>query len=32
LRSLDELRDWIGDRAQAGRLAPQGFPKTNRFG
>jgi topoisomerase-4 subunit A len=31
-RSLDELRDWLGDRAQAGRLAPQGFPKTNKFG
>ena len=31
-RSLDELRDWIGDRAQAGRLPPQGFPRNNRFG
>jgi topoisomerase-4 subunit A len=31
-RSLDELRDWVGDRAQAGRLAPQGFPRSNRFG
>jgi len=31
-RTLDELRDWLGDRAQAGRLAPQGFPKSNRFG
>ena len=31
-RSLDELKDWLGDRAQAGRLAPQGFPKSNRFG
>jgi topoisomerase IV subunit A len=31
-RSLAELKDWIGDRAQAGRIAPQGFPKTNRFG
>jgi topoisomerase-4 subunit A len=31
-RTLDELRDWFGDRAQAGRLAPQGFPKSNRFG
>jgi topoisomerase-4 subunit A len=31
-RSLDDLRDWIGDRAQAGRLPPQGFPRNNRFG
>jgi topoisomerase-4 subunit A len=31
-RTLDELRDWLGDRAQAGRLAPSGFPKSNRFG
>jgi len=27
-----ELRDWMGERAQAGRLSPQGFPKSNRFG
>jgi topoisomerase-4 subunit A len=26
------LRDWLGDRAQAGRLPPQGFPRSNRFG
>jgi topoisomerase-4 subunit A len=31
-RSVAELRDWMGDRAQAGRIAPQGFPKSNRFG
>lgn len=31
-RQLDELRDWVGDRAQAGRLPPQGFPRSNRFG
>ena len=31
-RSLDELRDWIGDRAQAGRLPPAGFPRGNAFG
>jgi topoisomerase-4 subunit A len=29
---MAELRDWIGQRAQAGRLAPRGFPKSNRFG
>jgi len=26
------LKDWIGERAQAGRLPPQGFPKSDRFG
>ncbi len=26
-----ELRDWIGNRAEAGRLPPKGFPKVNRF-
>ena len=31
-RSLEELRDWQGDRAQAGRLPPQGFPRNNKFG
>jgi topoisomerase-4 subunit A len=29
---MAELRDWIGQRAQAGRLAPRGFPKSNKFG
>jgi topoisomerase-4 subunit A len=29
--SLKELADWRGDRAQAGRLAPKGFPRTNKF-
>jgi topoisomerase-4 subunit A len=27
-----ELRDWIGTRAQAGRLAPKGFPRSGKFG
>jgi topoisomerase-4 subunit A len=27
-----ELQEWIGERAQAGRLAPRGFPKSNKFG
>ncbi|HVP99011.1 MAG TPA: DNA topoisomerase IV subunit A, partial [Roseiarcus sp.] len=26
-----ELDAWIGNRAEAGRLPPKGFPKTNRF-
>ena len=29
--SLKELSDWRGNRADAGRLAPKGFPKSNRF-
>ncbi|MBN9021890.1 MAG: DNA topoisomerase IV subunit A, partial [Rhizobiales bacterium] len=32
VRSMAELKDWIGDRAQAGRLPPNGFPRSNRFG
>ncbi len=27
-----DLSDWIGQRAQSGRLAPRGFPKSNKFG
>jgi topoisomerase IV subunit A len=30
--SLKEVADWRGNRADAGRLAPKGFPKTNKFG
>jgi topoisomerase-4 subunit A len=30
--SLRELSDWRGNRADAGRLAPKGFPKSNNFG
>ena len=31
-RTLEELADWCGDRAQAGRLPPPGFPRSNKFG
>ncbi len=31
VRSLTELADWTGNRGDAGRLPPPGFPKTNRF-
>jgi topoisomerase-4 subunit A len=31
-RTETDLRDWLGERAQAGRLPPSGFPKTNKFG
>ena len=26
-----DLKDWIGDRAESGRLPPKGFPKNNKF-
>jgi topoisomerase IV subunit A len=29
---MKELADWRGNRADAGRIAPKGFPKNNRFG
>jgi topoisomerase-4 subunit A len=29
--TVTELIDWQGNRADAGRLPPKGFPKTNRF-
>jgi topoisomerase-4 subunit A len=28
---LNELADWRGNRADAGRLAPKGFPRSNKF-
>ena len=31
-RTETALRDWLGDRGQAGRMVPNGFPKSNRFG
>jgi len=30
-RRETDMGPWIGKRAQAGRLPPHGFPKTNRF-
>ena len=30
--TLKELADWRGNRSDAGRLAPKGFPKSNSFG
>ena len=30
-RTETGLRDWIGERGQAGRMPPNGFPKSNRF-
>jgi len=28
---MKELKDWRGNRADAGRIAPKGFPKNNQF-
>jgi topoisomerase IV subunit A len=30
-RMVTELAPWLGRRGQAGRVAPHGFPKSNRF-
>jgi topoisomerase-4 subunit A len=31
-KPMSDLADWLGERAQAGRVAPSGFPRNNRFG
>jgi len=31
MRTESVLTDWMGDRAQTGRLPPNGFPRDNRF-
>ncbi|MEM9468733.1 MAG: DNA topoisomerase IV subunit A [Pseudomonadota bacterium] len=28
---VEDLNPWVGNRAQAGRLPPNGFPKSNKF-
>ena len=30
-RTEVDLADWIGKRASAGRMAPRGFPRDNKF-
>ncbi len=30
--TIKELAEWRGNRADAGRLPPKGFPKSNKFG
>lgn len=30
--TVTDLAEWMGERAQAGKLPPKGFPKNNRFG
>jgi topoisomerase-4 subunit A len=32
LRVVTDLAPWLGKRGQAGRVAPPGFPRDNRFG
>jgi topoisomerase-4 subunit A len=27
-----DLKEWAGERAQAGHMAPKGFPRSNKFG
>ncbi len=31
-KTKDELAEWMGERAGAGRIAPKGFPRTGKFG
>ncbi|MHB1109218.1 MAG: DNA topoisomerase IV subunit A [Devosia sp.] len=30
-KSMGELAEWLGERAQAGRQPPNGFPRNNKF-
>jgi topoisomerase IV subunit A len=32
VRTETAIRDWLGERGQAGRTPPSGFPRGNRFG
>jgi topoisomerase-4 subunit A len=32
IRTETNLRDWLGERAQSGRMPPNGFPRSGRFG
>jgi topoisomerase-4 subunit A len=32
MRTETNLRDWLGERAQTGRMPPNGFPRSGRFG
>jgi topoisomerase-4 subunit A len=31
-KSGEELAEWMGERAQAGRMVPKGFPRNGKFG
>ena len=30
--AVSNVKEWIGERAQAGKLPPNGFPRSNKFG
>jgi topoisomerase-4 subunit A len=30
--NITDLKEWVGERGQAGRLPPKGFPRANKFG
>jgi len=30
-RSNEELSEWLGERAQSGRMVPKGFPRNGKF-
>ena len=32
VKTREELTEWMGNRAAAGRMAPKGFPRTGKFG
>ncbi len=32
VRTETNIREWLGTRASVGKLPPQGFPRSNRFG
>lgn len=32
VKTRDELLEWMGNRAAAGRMVPKGFPRTGKFG
>jgi topoisomerase-4 subunit A len=27
-----EVKEWVGQRSQSGKIAPKGFPRSNKFG
>jgi topoisomerase-4 subunit A len=30
-KTKEELAEWLGERASAGRMAPKGFPRSGKF-
>ena len=32
LRTESNIRDWLGERGQVGKLPPNGLPRSGRFG